>query len=321
MPLPQVPLPARCTGSEVLTFGDENVKSMLHGAVEVACKGNQLKVLAYWLGTDSPQPALLYSTDYYIEDDVTGPLTILAAQYGKEKVLQMLLASGLCPDLPNSWGQTPVSVACQEGHLDVVRLLLLHQADIRQPDWNFGMEPIHYAADSGHLHIIKFLHGQGVAMQTVCRYPDPEFDPESPPASHTETVGPDKTSEYVGMLSVVEALSCHSGILTQQTPLMIARHCGHDAVAEFLEDPSAASQSPPLKCETVSNVKERSAEPLSVRADRVGVTARLRCIPSDLSARALNGTDDEKKKAKADIHKIQKGNQQIVSRAEQKAKK
>ena len=291
------------------TFDDQTVRDMLHGAVEVAVREDRLQLLEYWLGGDSPQPDLLYSTDYLLDDDgVTGPLSMLAAQYGQTKILQMLLASGLNPNLPSSCGQTPLSVACQEGHLEVVRLLLSHQADISEPDWEFGMEPIHYAADSGHLHIIRFLHEQGAAMQTVCtKYPAPNFDPEVPRNALS-----DHTSLH-------DMLTYQSGLLTHQTPLMIARQSGHDSLVEFLQDPTAARQQLPLKCEPVPSVKERSSEPLSVRAARVGVS--LRCIPPDLSEQARNGADIEKKQAKVEIHKIQKYNQQLVSRAEKKAKK
>ena len=271
-------------------------------------------MLEYWLCGDSPQPGLLYSTQYQTDfnSDTTGPLLYLAAEFGQERVVRMLLASGLDPNLPDSTGRTAVSAACQEGHLEVVRLLHSQGADIYQPDWEFGMGPVHYAADSGHLHILRYLHGQGVAMQTVCRYPDPNFDPEAPhhalPA-HT-----------LGMLSVVDILNDQSGILTDQTPLMIARHCGHDSVVEYLEDPFSAVGSQSLTLETEPSIKQRSSESLSVRAGRIGVTARLRCIPSDLSARVLSGTDDEKKKAQTEIRKIQKYNQQLISRAEQKVK-
>ena len=91
----------------------------------MACREGQIQVLEYWLCGDSPQPGLLYSTQYQTDfnSDTTGPLLYLAAEFGQERVVRMLLASGLYPNLPDSTGRTAVSAACQEGHLEVVRLL------------------------------------------------------------------------------------------------------------------------------------------------------------------------------------------------------
>ena len=74
----------------------------------------------------------------------------------------------------------------------------------------------------------------------------------------------------------------------------------------YLEDPFAAVASQSLTLEIEPSIKQRSSESLSLRAGRIGVTARLRCIPSDLSARVLSGTDDEKRKVQTEIRKIQK---------------
>jgi hypothetical protein len=54
------------------------------------------------------------------------------------------------------------------------------------------------------------------------------------------------------------------------------------------------------------------------QAERVGVAARLKQIPTQLLVAAESGTAEEISSAKRQIHATQKSNQQIVSRAEQK---
>ena len=93
-----------------------------------------------------------------------------------------------------------------------------------------------------------------------------------------------------------------SQCLTKVTPLQIATHFEQCEVAQFIESLSGA----------------RHSLSLLERAERVGVAARLKQIPAQLLATAENGTAEEKRSAKRQIHATQKSNQQIVSRAETK---
>lgn len=61
-------------------------------------------------------------------------------------------------DWRNNKGVTPLSVACRQGHLDAVSILLSLGASVEAED-DAGDTPLHYAASYGHLPIIsRLLH-------------------------------------------------------------------------------------------------------------------------------------------------------------------
>lgn len=47
-----------------------------------------------------------------------------AARLGREKMVQLLLQSGADPDPRSSFGLTPLALAAQSGHLEIVQILL-----------------------------------------------------------------------------------------------------------------------------------------------------------------------------------------------------
>jgi len=57
------------------------------------------------------------------------------------------------------------------------------------------------------------------------------------------------------------------------------------------------------------------------RAVAVGVADQLKVIPPDLLEATRTGSHEARKAAKAELHKLQKANHKIVSRAEQKRQK
>ena len=67
-------------------------------------------------------------------------------------------------------GRTPLHLAVEEGHLDVVKCLHEGGADIRRRiekhdvdyDWEAGFTPLNLAADQGRLDIVKYLLNEGV---------------------------------------------------------------------------------------------------------------------------------------------------------------
>ena len=72
-------------------------------------------------------------------------------------------------------GGTPLFVACQCNHLDVVEELLRHNADL-QVQMVDGATPLFIAAQNGHLKMLKFLLSKGAQpnvrrkVRNVCLY-------------------------------------------------------------------------------------------------------------------------------------------------------
>ena len=61
------------------------------------------------------------------------------------------------PDLniKNNTGKTPLSLACQTGQIETVRVLLQHGARVSH-DRN-GNTPIHIAAEKNHADVVKMM--------------------------------------------------------------------------------------------------------------------------------------------------------------------
>ena len=84
---------------------------------------------------------------------------------GETDKVRNLLAAGLCADDRDQRGQTMMHLACTFGRLDVVDLLSNH-GSINMCD-NDGVSPIDLAAENGHLDIVKFLITRGADLTHV----------------------------------------------------------------------------------------------------------------------------------------------------------
>lgn len=81
---------------------------------------------------------------------------ILACQHGHVEVVRLLADAGADRELPKFDGRTPLSVAAQGGHLEVVRCLCDLGADLNKPQ-RTGATPLHAAAYGGHADVVRFL--------------------------------------------------------------------------------------------------------------------------------------------------------------------
>jgi ankyrin repeat protein len=54
-------------------------------------------------------------------------------------------------------GQTPISLAAGNGHVDVGKELLNTKANIEGGDQKYGQLPIGWAASNGHVDVVKLL--------------------------------------------------------------------------------------------------------------------------------------------------------------------
>jgi ankyrin repeat protein len=100
-------------------------------------------------------------------DDGFTPLS-LAAQGGHVDVVQMLLRHGADKQTAAADQRTPLFIACQQGHLAVVTELLAAEVD---PDWprDDGCTPLNLAAHAGHVRITKALLEAGADKNTTTK--------------------------------------------------------------------------------------------------------------------------------------------------------
>ena len=87
----------------------------------------------------------------------------LAAQDGKEELLDLLLSKNSDPNLPRTDnGQSPLLVALQKGHWSIFnKLSTHHKVDIKSVDKN-GQSILHYGVQLNNSDIIKFAVSKGI---------------------------------------------------------------------------------------------------------------------------------------------------------------
>jgi ankyrin repeat protein len=86
-----------------------------------------------------------------------------AALAGQLEIVQLLIQENINPNHPTADNQhTAFTLACQEGHLDVVAYFIEEISDILWKN-QFGKSAIDYAIDSGSCEVISFLLQQPIA--------------------------------------------------------------------------------------------------------------------------------------------------------------
>ena len=86
---------------------------------------------------------------------------VVAAAYGNNEIVQLLLSDPNCDkNISVRGGETPLHHAAKEGHEDVVKTLLQHEAQVNVMD-KLGETPLLLAAQNNHISIVDKLIGEG----------------------------------------------------------------------------------------------------------------------------------------------------------------
>ncbi|CAH0369602.1 unnamed protein product [Pelagomonas calceolata] len=149
----------------------------------------------------------------------------IASQNGHTEVVRLLLEAGADANIVDHQGGTPLYIAAQEKHGDVVRLLLA-EVDPR--------DSILKPSGSGPLHVAAFQGGTA-ALETLLEDGRLPIDGRT-----TEGHTPLHQAAQEGRLKIIEALLRHGADATiawnGMTPADVASQNGHDEVAALLKE-------------------------------------------------------------------------------------
>jgi ankyrin repeat protein len=216
---------ADCGHEETLTFlleqGAQANSKDERGSTPfmLACQQGQMGVVKVLLEQVGPQA--FQETD---EDRRTA--LYYAACWGKEEIFSFLLGQGGQANSKDKYGATPFMLACQEGHMGVVSLILQHVGpQALQEMEKRGWTALHFAAVRGHEDIVTFLLGQGAQASR----------------RNDDGMTPFMRACHQGRTGVVQVLVQHMGKQAVHetdnrgaTALHWAAHRGHEETAAFL---------------------------------------------------------------------------------------
>jgi ankyrin repeat protein len=150
----------------------------------------------------------------------------LAAHFGLTKAIIALLKNGYDPDSIDTYDQTPLSWAAQNGQETVIKLLLL-ETDGVDPDSEdvCGRTPLSWAARYGHEAVVKFLLATGGVD------PDSRSDDYQTPLSLAAAHGHDAVME---LLLTNNRVDINTKDTNGQTLLSRAAGNGHEAMVKLL---------------------------------------------------------------------------------------
>ena len=91
----------------------------------------------------------------------------LAAYFGIETAITLLLDKGADVNTATSNGLTPLYDACTNGHFETIQLLLNKGADIRVV-FSSGWTPLQEFSATGHVETVRLLVDEGVDVKLAC---------------------------------------------------------------------------------------------------------------------------------------------------------
>lgn len=159
----------------------------------------------------------------------------LAAENGHEGIVQMLLERGTTTETQDSKSQTPLLLAAVNGHESVVQMLLERGART-EPNTKYGHTPLSLAAAKGHEGIVQMLLQRGA---------DTEY--RNPSGQTPLLLAAEEGHEgIVKMLLERGANTKKKYIWSRKTPLSVAAANGHESIVQMLSERRLFSLLQPL---------------------------------------------------------------------------
>ena len=156
----------------------------------------------------------------------------LAAEYGNEDMLQLLLKHDQNPNGDKNMALSPLMYAVSNGHMTIIHILL-QQTNVN-PDHQChgGLTALSLAAGTGQLRAIQLL---------LRNFADPEKSDRQKETALCYTIGPGHVA-VVNFLVVEEKVKCNGRDMWDQTPLVVAIKTRRTEIAEILLESGASSK-------------------------------------------------------------------------------
>ncbi|PQE05385.1 hypothetical protein CJF31_00011154 [Rutstroemia sp. NJR-2017a BVV2] len=188
--------------------------------------------LSAYFGVDYAVQFLLSSNSPDPKDSYRRTPLHLASESGHLEIVQLLLDHSADIKAASKYGSTPLQLASRSGHLEIVQLLLDRGADIEAADEN-GSTPLHLASGSSHLEIVQLLLDRGAYIEAV-------NENRSPPL-HSASCG--------GHLEIIQLLLDYGADINATgedgwMSLYIASSSGHLEIVQLLLDPNENRSTP-----------------------------------------------------------------------------
>ncbi|KFV05221.1 Ankyrin repeat and SOCS box protein 3 [Tauraco erythrolophus] len=147
----------------------------------------------------------------------------LSARYGSLESVRVLLEAGADPNEVTTEATTALFLAVENEHVDVVKLLLQHGANVKGPHSWSGWNSLHQASFQGCTEIMKILLEKGASEECVDDF----------------GITPLFVAAQYGQLESLRLLISHGADINCQakdraTPLLIAAQEGHTECVELL---------------------------------------------------------------------------------------
>jgi len=86
---------------------------------------------------------------------------MMASEEGHLEIVKFLMDNGAKVNAKTKYGETPLMMAAKSGHLEIVKLLVSKGVDLKVQDYG-RYTPLHWAAFWGHIDVVKFLLDNGM---------------------------------------------------------------------------------------------------------------------------------------------------------------
>jgi len=131
-------------------FGKQRHCGLIQDLLE-ACRQGDAETLGRLLSNGASAAAIIDGADR----EGRTPL-YLACDAAHADVVKMLIEAGADVNKAGSYGCTPVYMASEGGHADVVKMLIEAGADLNKAD-DYGCTPVYKASERGDADVVKML--------------------------------------------------------------------------------------------------------------------------------------------------------------------